>query len=269
MRLKEIWESLYNTAPENILPVVPFPKVIELMAESRRGAGNMAEGQRISSLAQRTDLLERSFLTQPDAEATRREIGALLSDVRERKLATPELRRTAPFALEGEFDAGVPFLLIEDAHLYDSKGAKLVNRKAWRSAGESPLVVHLGQVGSGARELLPQAYLFESANRVLRIQWNSARDLSSSKLMHTSIQPFYLRRYARRVAELWVKEYGRRPAVRAHTAMALNGRPHQELVDPEVDLASASSRWLRHNEWIRDLQTRRIPRSALTPGKRL
>ena len=93
--------------------------------------------------------------------------------------------------------------------------------------------------------------------------WNSAKDLSRSKLIHVSNQAFFLRRYARRVAWLWEKEYGRRPAVTAWTSLSLNGRPHQELVDPKADLASVKAKWLSHNEWVFDLKTARIPREAL------
>jgi hypothetical protein len=193
----------------------------------------------------------------------------LLSDVREKKIDGAAVRRAAPFALEGEFDAGVPFLVVEDARVFESSNRTRVNRGVWNQAGREPLSVYIGQVGSAARELLPAAFLIEGADRQMRIHWNSSRDLSSSKMMHTSIQPFYLRRYARRVAELWQEQHGRRPQVLAKTDMSLNGRPHQELVDPNADLAFVSARWWRHNEWIRDLQTPRIPRQALTPGKRL
>ena len=268
-RLNEIWTSLYGMAPENVSLAMAFPKVIGLMAQSLRNSGKVTEAERTTTLAQRTELMERGLLPQAEAGATRREIGALLTDVREKKLEGAELRRTAPFVLEGEFDAGVPFLVIEDPRIFNSTNRTEVSRTAWKSVNREPLAVHMGQVGSGARELLPQAYLLEGTDRVLRIRWNSAADLSASKMMHTSIQPFYLRRYARRVANLWQKQHGRRPSVHAETEMSLNARPHQELVDPQADLASVPAHWWRHNGWIRDLQTARIPRQALVPGKRI
>jgi hypothetical protein len=114
--------------------------------------------------------------------------------------------------------------------------------------------------------MLPQACVFDSYSQPARpayIYWNCARDLTVSKLLYISIQPFYLRRYAQRVANIWQAEYGRRPAVRAVTSMSLNGRPHQPLVDPNADLASVPRRWLSHNDWIRHLETPRIPRESL------
>jgi len=81
--------------------------------------------------------------------------------------------------------------------------------------------------------------------------------------MHVSTQPFYLRRYARRVAEIWQRDYGRRPIVHAVTSMSFNGRPPQPLVDPAADLATVPVAWLRHNPWIKDLETPRIPGSAI------
>jgi len=85
--------------------------------------------------------------------------------------------------------------------------------------------------------------------------------------VHTSLQAFYLRRYARRVASLWEEEYARRPAVHALTKVSLNGRPHQLLVDPNVDLASVPVTWFGHNSWIKDLETPRIPREALAESQ--
>ena len=97
------------------------------------------------------------------------------------------------------------------------------------------------------------------------IFWNSLRDLPVSKLLHVSIQPFYLRRYARRIADQWEKEFGRRPKVTALTRMSVNRRPFQPIVDPEADLAAVSEDWFRHNDWVMDLATPRVPREALKP----
>jgi vitamin K-dependent gamma-carboxylase len=44
-------------------------------------------------------------------------------------------------------------------------------------------------------------------------------------------------------------------AVRAETAISLNGRPRQPLVDPTVDLAAQPASPLRHASWIVPLQT--------------
>ena len=262
-RLRELWAGLHGSAPQNVLPALPFPKVIGLMVQSVSKARSASEGERINQLAQATDLLERGLLPQAKATEVRSEIGALLNDVREKKIGGTELRRTAPFVLEGEFDAGLPFLVIEDSRIMDSKNPTRVSRNLWKNPSNEPLVLYVGEVGSGARELLPQFFLIQGLDHITRIRWNSARDLSTSKMLHTSLQPFYLRRYARRVADLWEKQHARKPRVYARTEMALNGRPYQELVNPEADLASIPARWWRHNDWIRDLQVARIPRQAL------
>jgi hypothetical protein len=125
----------------------------------------------------------------------------------------------------------------------------------------------MGAIGANEGELLPLAYITDfHGNRDIppRIRWNSLKDLTMSKFMHTSGQAFYLRRYARRVAALWESQYDRRPEVlAASTGVSYNGRPHQPLVDPDVDLASVPVSWFRHNSWIRDLEMKRIPRDAL------
>jgi hypothetical protein len=186
------------------------------------------------------------------------------------------LRKLFPFALDGARNLTVPFLLIEDSSLLRDG---LIDPKLWKSSeqtatananlvnvGGDPLIVNLGPPGPDDRTSLPLEYICEShrdPSYTPSICWNSVKDLSTSKLLHVSNQAFYLRRYARRVAELWQKEYGRRTAVNAFTSMALNGRPHQPLVRPDADLARVSASWLRHNDWILDLQTPRIPRDAL------
>jgi hypothetical protein len=38
--------------------------------------------------------------------------------------------------------------------------------------------------------------------------------------------------------------------VRAITQVSLNGRPHQPIVDPSVDLATERTAWVGHREWI-------------------
>ena len=79
--------------------------------------------------------------------------------------------------------------------------------------GGEPLIVYTGDMGAEAGELLPQAYLMDFLDAPAQppvIYWNSLRDLSASKSIHISNQAFYLRRYARRVAQLW--EQARREA---------------------------------------------------------
>ena len=284
--MKQIWLELYGNVPEAVQPALAFPRVLELVSQSLRTAGNIEESERAAQLASRTELLGEAQLAPQDAVATQREVGKMLNRLQAHNEGISALRRTQPFALEGESQGGVPFLIIEDARLFDRAGAprKHVDREVWKHGPQTldarrssdhmergePLIIYMGDVGYGARDMLPLAYLVDSQKEPQgkpRIRWNSLKDLSASKVIHTSVQPFYLRRYARRVATLWEQEYGRRPVVRAVTAVSLNGRPYQELVDSEADLARVPVNWFRHNSWIRDLQTRRIPPDALAPGK--
>jgi hypothetical protein len=92
------------------------------------------------------------------------------------------------------------------------------------------------------------------------------KELTLSQRMHISVNPFLLRRYTRHIADVWEKDYGYRPAVHAGTAVSMNGRPFQSIVDPNVDLASTSLAWLGHNPWILQLQTPRIPPGGLQPA---
>ena len=98
-----------------------------------------------------------------------------------------------------------------------------------------------------------------------RIHWNYYKDGTASKAMHISTNPFLLRRYARRVASLWEKQYGRYPKVTALTGLALNTRPMQQTVDPNADLASVPIARFGHNPWINDLDQKRIPKMSAGP----
>ena len=131
------------------------------------------------------------------------------------------------------------------------------------------MIVYTAEIGMEAKDALPQVCIFDSQDRpdLAYIYWNGLKDLTVSKLMYVSSHAFYLRRYARRVADLWEKEYARRPGVFAKTEVSLNGRPHQALVDPNADLASVPVTWFRHNPWIRDLETPRIPPESFSQGR--
>src|SRR5262249_7821304 len=129
------------------------------------------------------------------------------------------LQVLSPFAIEGE--ARGNFLVIEDPGLLAQTGERAgrISPALWKSGphtagprtgmdvylGAAPLVVFMGDIGPESKRVLPQACILDSQELTDRppfIWWNSLKDLPPSKLMHVSFQPFYLRRYARRVASL-------------------------------------------------------------------
>ena len=194
----------------------------------------------------------------------------------------PYLRLMDPFALEAERHRTVPFLLIEDPQLFDNSGdlPYRVNRVAWKNgqyarvqsgpsdvyARGEPLVIYTGNIAGEARSRMAQACILDfqdNPEQSAFIWLNTLKDVTISKHDHISNHPFYLRRYARRVASLCEKEYGPRPLVNATTAVSLNRRPYQPIVAPDLDLASVPVTWFGHNVWIKDLQTPRIPRETL------
>jgi len=231
------------------------------------GIGVPAEGLRAGGNSQEAAELERlaaQVTATQDPGNARAEVLDLLAGFHRRDKAgemAPFFRSLTPFALAGEPLKTIPFLVIDDPALLTTQH---------RSSAE-PLVIYTTDLGPEVKELLPQVCILDSQEHTDAppyIWWNSPKDLTSSKLMHVSTQPFYLRRYARRVAEIWQREYGRRPIVHAATAMSLNGRPPQPMVDPSADLATVSVAWLRHNSWIKNLETPRIPAAAIAanPG---
>jgi hypothetical protein len=120
------------------------------------------------------------------------------------------------------------------------------------------------------KDFLPQALIFDLQDhpeQPATISWNYLQELTKSEAMHVGMQPFFLRRYARHVADLWQKEYGHRPQVHAITEVSLNGRPMQHVVDPKADMASVSVKWFGHNPWIRDLEMPQLQSDGLVPRK--
>lgn len=111
-----------------------------------------------------------------------------------------------------------------------------------------------------SRAQLPRASIVSDSTepQSARIGWNLFKDGTVSKAMHISTNPFLLRRYARRVAELWERERGIYPKVTARTWVSLNTRPLQPVVNPEADLAAVGIRRFRHNSWVQDLAQPRI-----------
>lgn len=262
-RVARIWQEVYGRPPQAVRRIVPLSEILDAYATALRAKGGPSPKNYSDLLA----VLDKHHGREGN------------------RMMIPFLRLVNPFALEGAPPIAASFLLIEDKHLLQEAriGSARVNRTLWINGpytrpqrnpphvhvGGEPLVIYTSDVGLDAREMLPQASIYDFQDhpeRPAQISWNYLTELSNSKGMHISYQPFYLRRYARRVASLWEKEYGRRPTVRASTAVSLNRRPSQLLVDPDADLTSVSVAWFGHNRWIRDLEWPRIPREAPAKG---
>jgi hypothetical protein len=223
-----------------------LPDVMNSLAEGLRAGGMRDEAANLDQLIRRLRMSNDRIGALNSAKDALTEFHA-----RDKEGGmTPLLRTIPPFALDGEASPARPFFVIEDATL---------NPSTWRGG---PMTIYIPDFLPEIADALPQSAIFDSEQGPY-VWWNSAEDLTSSKLLHTSVQAFYLRRYAGRVAALWEKEYGHRPVINAITSMSLNGRPHQALVDPNADLASVHVVWFGHNPWIRDVETKRIPRDAL------
>jgi hypothetical protein len=269
--VRALWEERFRRQPQHVRQTLGLPQVVDRIAQGLRAGRHHQEADRLSTIVQ--DL--QTAASSADLSRLRGEALAMLRllDARDQSgYVFAFLRLTEPFAFEGE---GAPpstgFFDIEDPLLHADGSQRALNTQRWLSAVPSsdqsePMRLLLGSLGIDEKDRMPRAWLVEEgsdAGQAPAIRWNSLRDLTPSKYIHTSNQAFYLRRYARRVADLWEAEYGRRPAVHAWTAASLNARPHQALVDPKADLASVNVGWMRHNPWVYDLQIPRIPRSAV------
>jgi hypothetical protein len=259
-RVRRIWNELYGREPEAIYRGVPPSQILAAYSKALRSRGYdlPAGGDVLAAI--------KKFYGR-DGQVQMISV----------------FRRMNPFGIESEGASASPFLVIEDARLFKKTSGQpwQIDPAAWvngiytrgekdRSyvnAGGEPLVIYTRNVGLEAKTILPRASILDAQDRPDRppyISWNYLTELTTSQGMHISMQPFLLRRYARHVAGLWKKEYGHWPAVHALTAVSLNGRPFQQLVDPDADLAAVPKSWFGHNPWIRDLQTPRIPGGVIS-----
>jgi hypothetical protein len=257
-RLSQIWQEVYGRPPQVVLRTASATETLSACAATLR-----ARGYPVKSTLEAEQLFEK-----------------LVAEHDEREL-TSILRQTHPLALNNGGVPATPFLLVEDPALARDPGTARMkvqsNRWARSSythcrrdsldanAGGEPLVIYTGADPFELKDYLPQAAIFETQDypqQLAYISWNYLRELTPGEGMHLSMQPFLLREYARHIADLWEQEYGRRPVVHAETAVSLNFRPTQSVVDPQADLASVSLSRLRHNLWIKDLECPRIPRGS-------
>jgi hypothetical protein len=259
-RVDAIWRELYGRPPAGVHPTVPYVRLAQACAASFRNHGEVLSGnpeEAVSRYIQR-------FGVNGTGEGL------------------PALRRAHPFILENNVPITAPFLVIEDAALLQETRPhfQTVNADAWKSSnatlcqkrytneGANPLVIYFSRANLSPepRKLLPSFCLIDSEDSPderPKISCDILAELSVPQAMHLSTNPFLLRRYARRVADQWEKEYHRRPSIFAKTGVSLNRRPLQPLVDPSADLAAVPVSHFRHNPWIEDLKLARIPRQNL------
>ena len=248
-RIANVWNELYGRKPTLVGPTAPLSRVLEGYERAMR-----KRGQQFNNSAE----VLRSF-------------NSVDENTEEGKSRMSVLRRIEPFAWSTTRPTPGTFFLIEDNQLMRVPPAKppRLDPSQWRNhfatlgysttskAQVTPLIVHHSELGEDERQFLPQVYVadsLEDRTRPPEARWNLFRDVSMSKGMHLSMQPFLLRRYSRRVADLWMKEQGYRPAVHARTSVSLNRHPPQPVVDPAADLASVEATWFGHNPWILDFK---------------
>lgn len=283
-RATRLWRDLHGRLPSTLQPVSSPPRVLDRLAAGLRSGGMIEEAKALELLA--ADLR----VSGGDSKVKRlKKARSMLGYYRSRDTGgqmLPLLRALHPFAFDATPQNNAPLLLLEDPGVIDPVTHR-ITPAAWKTSdatrsprdraithhGADPPVIGTAELTVDEAPWFPRAVLVDSMihpDRPPVVWWNSGKDLTPSKLLHTSQQPFFLRRYARRVADLWEKEHGRRPQIRAITDLSLNGRPFQPMVDPTADLASVPVSWFGHNSWVRDLEVARVPPDAMTrvPGRK-
>ena len=253
--VNQTWQSIHGRAPDAVHRAVSLGAIVDsyMHAAAQKGA-------RLRSRDEAMALMDR--------EHGRRGNGTMI----------PFLRRSHPFASGYDDASPLPFLWIEDSRLVSGAHPALprIQLEKWIPSpafrgrmddhrideGAEPVVVLVERPEHEPLPMPAMASLWDSASkpdRPTEIRWDGLTDAGNSKYMHVSLNPFLLRRYARRVADAWSASTGRTPAVHARTFVGLNRRPPQAMVDPAADLAGVGVTWFGHSPWIRDIETRRIP----------
>jgi vitamin K-dependent gamma-carboxylase len=271
-RIHELWLMEFGRIPAQIRPTLPLSQILDGYVTAMRQKGIV--------LPPGSDVLAALHRVHGAGGN-----GQML----------PMLRRMHPFALQHDPPIAAPFLWVDDPALSSDSPQRpqTIDRELWtrtafhrgrvdaslRHKGADPMVLYSADIRMETHDFLPKAILVQNVlphpmaqepvtgpvgtspigfalGPVPYVRWNVLKDAQVSKVMHFSTQPFLLRRYAVRVADLWAEATGRFPAVHASTQVSLNRRPLQALVDPEADLASVTVRWLRRNPWILDLEPR-------------
>jgi len=82
---------------------------------------------------------------------------------------------------------------------------------------------------------------------------NLSEDLTEKQIQEMSERPHMLIQYVEFLEEKYKAEGIRNPVINADVKASLNGRPNQQLIDPNVNLADVKYSVFRHNEWILQL----------------
>jgi hypothetical protein len=279
-RARVLWISLHGHPPEELFFSVSLNDFFPRLTSGLRDAGETDLAQRVARLEER--LRARSFSGPGPVQdsALFSDLGAALDSLHRADPGgslIPYFQRLPPFIIESEGRTPPAFLVIKDSAVLKESPTNRTTRvklSAWKGVNGQTIAesgTPLEVLTTGIDSLEPgedssaRIVLLEDGQPI--IQWDFASDLSTSQLLHFSSQPFYLRRYTIRVADFWQAKTGRRPQIRVRTWVSYNGRPYQPIVDPTVDLAATPLHWFSHNPWITDLQTPRIPSSALQPGR--
>jgi hypothetical protein len=236
-RIDELWRRAQGHPPESISRVVPLGQILEGYERAMR-----PKGYRFGSAREVFDTLVELNGREGDGQMV------------------PVLRRMEPFSLSAKRQPTGPLLVIEDRSVFQETSGPVYRLKisAWKNPLSNitePLVVLRAGLGMSEKELLPRYYVADFWNvpeRLPEVRWNLFRDVGPSKAMHVGMQPFLLRRYARRVAAAYQEEFQRHPEIHAFTSVSLNGHPEQPQVDPDADLTSVPISRFGHNYWIRD-----------------
>jgi hypothetical protein len=94
---------------------------------------------------------------------------------------------------------------------------------------------------------------------------NPSKFLSPRQERYMSQRPHLIRQFASHLEELWAKRYGTREVeIRAFTAVSLNGRRSQPLVDPKRDLTKVGYTF-GPSDWIMPLTEPMPPKAERWP----
>jgi hypothetical protein len=164
-----------------------------------------------------------------------------------------ELRNCVPFALQGA-QPDVGFVVLDDPTC-SAEAAPTVTLHDPEHHPSLPVLFDPSRLRTYSWRSLPQALLCEDARGTF-VTWNHHRDLTDRQIRRMAMTPGMIHCYAQSIHRRWQDATHIRPQVFVNSTVSHNRRPHQPIVNPQVDLAAAELKWFGHNDWIAELSQR-------------
>ncbi|PQO31637.1 HTTM domain-containing protein [Blastopirellula marina] len=256
--IREQWEKTFARVP-TIEATISLPEAVTLIRERFEAEADKLKlspavrAEFVTQLAELQQQDEANTEETPGREPRRVRLVNALDRLYHSPLAAmvrPVIRRIEPFVLQGAPASGKPLLVISDPQLDQAWSAEVEADLLKLSDGEPYIVwTDFSRLRPDDWRRLPTSFVtFEE--RQLQMVWNHFQEIEPHQLEKAAVRPWMIHQYAQHVGNRWQEITGRQAEVRVESYVMMNYTMPQMLIDPQVDLASATLSTFGHNAWI-------------------